>query len=389
MSAPQRDFAHQVVSAGLLVRLIAIMVAMIGMVGDTMTGPVLACVLVLSVSSFSFLVYPQVSGFVVRHPLVVVLDVLLTLTVVALLGVESPLVLATFSTALILGVLFRPQIAWLGAVVLVAGYLAVARATVGLDVGFMLSLGVPALYLAFVAIGLAVRGAHEQFVGVAREAAVAREAVAAADERARLAREMHDSLGKTLHGISLAAQALPLWVERDPAAAMVQARGLADGANQAADEARRLLVRMRADEPDRPLVEVVAELCARWELEHRTECRFTYGAAVDLPPDTRYEVLAILGEALENVARHSGASRVDVELRGQPDGTVRLSVQDDGQGFVPREDGTSPRGHFGLTGMRERALEVGAELGVRSTPGAGTEVVVQVGPTKERSDVPR
>lgn len=385
MSAPQRDFAHQVVSVGLVVRLLSIMVALVGMVGDTMTGPVLACVLVLSVTSFGFLTYPRVSDFVARHPLAVVMDVLLSLGVIAVLGVESPLVLATFSTALIIGVIFDRRIALLGAVVLVAGYLLVAGASSNHDLGFMVGLGVPALYLGFVAVGSAVRGAHEQSVAAGREAAVAREAVAAADERARLAREMHDSLGKTLHGISLAAQALPMWVERDPAAAVQHAHGLARGADQAADEARRLLVRLRADEPDRPLVEVLAELCARWEEQHRIPCRFTYGCAVDLPTDTRYELLAVLGEALENVARHSGASQVDVSMVGDPDGSVRITVEDDGQGFTPREDGTSPRGHFGLTGMHERARQAGATVTIESAPRAGTRVVV-THPAKELRD---
>ena len=105
--AVQRDFTQRIVAVALLVRLLAITVALFGMIGQPITGTMLASVLVLSATSFSFLMYPSVATFVVHHPLAVVADLLLTLLVLAALGVESPLVLATFSTALIMGILFE------------------------------------------------------------------------------------------------------------------------------------------------------------------------------------------------------------------------------------------------------------------------------------------
>ncbi|HMC03594.1 MAG TPA: histidine kinase, partial [Cellulomonadaceae bacterium] len=268
-------------------------------------------------------------------------------------------------------------------VVLVAGYLLVARIDAVPERGFMLMFGVPALYVCLVAIGSAVRAAHDQQISADREIALARESAAAADERARLAREMHDSLGKTLQGIALAAEALPMWVASDPAAAAVHAKGLADGARQAADEARQLLSRMRVDQLDHPLAEVLADICARWQQQHGLPCRFTCAGSVVLSPDARYELLAITGEALENVARHARASVVDVDIRGSSAGVVAITVQDDGEGFVPQPDGTSPRGRFGLTGMHERAREVGASVTVESAVGRGTRVLVRH-PAKEK-----
>ena len=385
MSDVTHGFAHRVVSVALVVRLAAIMVALLGMVGQTMTMPVLVATVVLSATSLACLLFPANLDFLVRHPLAMVADMLVTLAVVAVLGTESPFVLATFPTALIVGVLLERRTAVVATVVLVAGYALADRFEPGASGGFMLSFGVPALYVCLVAIGRAVRVAHEHQLCAAGEIAQARESAAAADERARLAREMHDSLGKTLHGIALAADALPLWVERDPAVAVVQARGLADGAKQAAADARRLLVRMRADQLDRPLAEVLADRCAQWSAEHGIRCRFVNDGVVDLDTDARYELLAIVGEALVNVARHADASCVEVTLRGADDGAVLFSVRDDGRGFLPRPDGLGPTGHYGLTGMQERAREVGASVTIRSAPGDGTRVLVHH-PAKERLD---
>jgi signal transduction histidine kinase len=383
----QRDFSQRIVGVALLVRLLAITVALFGMIGQPITGTMLTAVLVLSATSFSFLMYPSVARFVMRHPLAIVADLLLTLVVIAVLGVESPLVLATFSTALIMGILFERRIAVLGATTLVAGFLLVAQLQPSPTSGFMINLGIPALYVGLVAIGAVVRHAHERELVAARELVDAHRAVASADERARLAREMHDSLGKTLHGIALAAEALPTWVERDPPTAVRYAHALAEAADQAAAEARSLLVRLRSDEPDRPLAQVFADQCRKWAAETGVECVFETNGAVDLSTDARYEALAIVSEALENVHRHAQADRVTVTLAGGDGGSVRIEVADDGLGFLVREDGGSPPHHFGLTGMHERAAEAGAHLRVTSQPGRGTRVVLELDPTKENAGV--
>jgi signal transduction histidine kinase len=382
-TAAGEGFARQVVSVALLVRLGAIAVGMVGLIGQTMTGSVLLCVLALSAVSFSCLTNATMLDFVVRHPLVLVVEILVTLGVIGMLGSDSPLVLGTFSTAMMIGLLFDRRVAAVATVVLVAGYTLVERLNDDESVStFMTQLGVPALYLCLVAIGSTVQVANRRQAEASHALAVARESVAAADERARLAREMHDSLGKTLHGIALAADALPTWVEKDPRVASRQAEGIADGARQAAAEARSLLVRLRMDQPDRPLVAVLAHVCERWQEEHATRCDFRYEGVVDLSTDARYELLAIVNEALENIARHARASAVDVTLRAAGGGAVEIVVADDGDGFVPQLDGTSPRGHFGLTGMSERARAAGATLRIDSEPGRGTRVTVRQ-PLKE------
>lgn|GEM_PF-611971 len=373
---PQDEFTRRFVGTCMLVRLLAVLAALVGMVGQVVTLPVLACTVAISVSSLCVLLSPAVSTFIGRHPLVLVLDVLLSLAVLAALGVESPLVLATLSTALVVGLAFPPVTAALCGVVLVAGYSLLAVLNGVTPDRFMVALGIPALYVGLIVVGGALRRTHAAQVLAADQLAEARGAAAAAEERARLAREMHDSVGKTLHGIALGADALPTLVERDPASARLFARELSEGARRGAKEARQLLVRLRADQPDRPLVEVLRERCAAWSEVAGVPCDFQAEGVVDLPVESRYEVLAILGEALENVRRHARAATVAVALRAEAGGAVRLSVRDDGEGFVPRADGGSPEGHFGLTGMAERARAAGLSVRVESTLGAGTTVTV-------------
>jgi len=375
VTSPRRDFLQRLLSTALLIRLGAIAVALGGLVGVTMTAAVLACVLVLSGSTLALMLSPRAIGLVVRHPMLLVVDVLLSLGTVAALGVESPLVLATFSSALVVGLLLERRSVFPVVVVMCSGYALVAWLQPGVDSAFMLTVGVPMLYIAMAAIGSAARTAHEQHTNAAAELERARNVAAVAEERARLAREMHDSLGKTIHGLALAARALPMWVERDPATAVRQAAALADGADQAAREARELLRNLRLEETDRPTVEVVAEVCGRWQEEHGVRCHFTTAGVADLEPAVLREVLAIVCEALENVARHADASSVEVTFVRRGDGW-RIAVEDDGQGFVVPADRRGPAGHYGLVGMTERAAAIGAVLDIRSRPGGGTRVVL-------------
>jgi signal transduction histidine kinase len=92
-----------------------------------------------------------------------------------------------------------------------------------------------------------------------------------------------------------------------------------------------------------------------------------------LPRDVHNMLYRLAQEAMNNVARHAGATDIEVRLRCQPD-RVTLSVSDDGRGFDPAQ---TPSGqHLGLEIMRERAEEIGAALEISSQPGRGTQVIV-------------
>jgi signal transduction histidine kinase len=94
-------------------------------------------------------------------------------------------------------------------------------------------------------------------------------------------------------------------------------------------------------------------------------------------PAVEAVVLRVAQEALANVVKHADARRVQVRLSFETR-RVRLSVIDDGRGFVVPSDFQAYGGHWGLLGMRERASQVHGKLSLRSTPGQGTEVVLRV-----------
>ncbi|MFY1672089.1 sensor histidine kinase [Plantactinospora sp. WMMB334] len=201
---------------------------------------------------------------------------------------------------------------------------------------------------------------------------------AAASERTRLARELHDSVAKTLRGVSFAAVALPALLRRQPDLAEQLATTVSEGADTAVREARELLAGLRRDVPDRPFPEVVQGICRTWSDSAGVPVRVS-GDPIDLPLAARYELTQILNEALHNVARHANATSVQVDLH-QPEGAVELTIRDNGTGFqMPGElTELSNSGNFGIIGMTERAQAVGGSLHVQSAVGVGTTLVARV-----------
>ncbi|GAB3845071.1 sensor histidine kinase [Dactylosporangium cerinum] len=201
---------------------------------------------------------------------------------------------------------------------------------------------------------------------------------AAASERARLARELHDSVAKTLRGVSLAALALPASLRRQPALAEHLAGTVAAGATAAARQARELLEEMRFDVTDRSFTAAVDEVCRAWGAAAGLPVRAELDT-VEPPVMVCYELTRILREALANVARHAHARRVVVRLAATRRG-VLLEVTDDGVGFTVPTDLSrlQSASHFGIVGMAERARMVGGRLRLESVPGAGSTVSVHV-----------
>ena len=319
-----------------------------------------------------------------RHPIVVVGDTLVAVIVTALVGVDSPLVFATLSTALVIGVLFRGWTAALLVGVLVAGYLVVALGqTTGPTDRFAYAFILPATYVVLALLGGVTRRLHEQVLLEQARLAHASATAAAAAERARLARAMHDSLAKSLHGVALAAAALPRWVERDMRTAVDQATVIREAAEQAAREARELLVSLRTRR-DVPLVARLTELVTEFEARSGISTDLEIGTAPELDPDAVHELAQIVGEALENVHRHAGASHVVVGVRdGLLPATLEVAVVDDGTGFDPAR---VPADHFGLVGMRERADGLGGHLDVAAAPGEGTAVTLRIPEQRHRQE---
>lgn len=320
---------------------------------------------------------------VVRHVLpVLVADSVLLAGVYVLNAGSAAFYLFTAGAAALAGVLAGYR-AWpLWAVQAVIGFLAAAQVLRADGVTPSVAAFVVAFPMATVVTGLvaaAVTAATVRHVDLLVEVIAAAQRAAAATERARLARELHDSVAKTLRGVSFAAVALPASLRGRPALASRLADVVAQGADVAAREARDLISGLRADNPAEPFAAAVSRLCDEWSRASGTPVR-VQADPVEPPPGARYELSRILHEALQNVTRHASATRVDVWLRSSGDGGVRLVVRDDGRGFSVPEDLVVLRadGHFGLLGMAERARSAGASFEVRSAPGSGTLVEVQV-----------
>ena len=226
-------------------------------------------------------------------------------------------------------------------------------------------------------VAASVTAATVRYVDLLVEVVATAQRAAAASERSRLARELHDSVAKTLRGISFAAVALPASLRGRPDLAEQLADVVSAGADAAAREARELIEGLRLDNPSEPFAASVRRLCRDWSVATGTPVRVD-AEAVEPALATRYEFSRILYEALRNVHRHAGAGRVDVRLVRDGDG-VRLVVRDDGDGFgVPADLGMlRSGGHYGVLGMAERAETIGGEFAVRSAPGDGTLIEVR------------
>ncbi len=196
--------------------------------------------------------------------------------------------------------------------------------------------------------------------------------VATAEERQRLARELHDAVTQTLFSASLIAEVVPRLWERNPSEGRRRLEELRRLTRGALAEMRTLLLELRpAALVETPLGHLVRQL------GEAATSRANVIVEVDvdgqewvLPAEVQIALYRIAQEALNNVGKHAGASRVQVRLRWSSD-SVNLRVQDDGRGFDPK---SMPLGRLGVGIMHERARAIGARLRIDSRPGAGTRV---------------
>jgi signal transduction histidine kinase len=332
------------------------------------------------------LLWERLGGWLLEHPAWTLVDVLAAVAVLALLGLETPFVLFVLTTALVSGVLYG----WLGAammsVALIGAY--AAAAMLGAESPTLAEvLGTPALVPVAALGGAGIRELLVRQHAATRALAEAAMSEAAGGERTRLAREMHDTLAKTLHGIGLSASAVAELATQDPGSAAITAARLAETAERAAEEARALIVDLRQDDLERPLADSLRDAVGTWSARTGVQVDVDADPCTGLSPSARYELFCIAREALVNAHEHGGAGRVQLTLRDGLD--VELTISDDGTGFVlPSElHQLAEDGHFGVLGMHERAATVGGHTSVVSAPGAGTTVRVVV-PATAPGDTP-
>jgi two-component system NarL family sensor kinase len=215
-------------------------------------------------------------------------------------------------------------------------------------------------------------------VGIAIERARLAESMtrlARAEERARLAREIHDTLAQALTAIALHLEAGARHLARNPERAGERIQRALEITRQSLGEARRSMLELRGPLPaGRPLPEALTALARALSADSGVRIHVRVAPAPPLPAGVESELFQIAREALTNVGRHAHASDATVTLaaRGR---RARLTIRDNGRGFAPER--TAP-GRVGLVGMRERVELLGGTLRIRSAPGRGTWVSVSV-----------
>jgi two-component system, NarL family, sensor kinase len=198
----------------------------------------------------------------------------------------------------------------------------------------------------------------------------------AAEERNRLAREIHDTLAQGLTAIALQLETADALLDADTGRAKQAIRQALSLTRANLDEARRSVMDLRAAPlegqslPD-ALTRLVNDYAAKWPIEAHFR---SIGANQPLPVNLEVGLYRIAQEALTNVVRHANAEHVTVELTIVPE-KVELLVEDDGQGFDTLR---LPEGRFGLIGLNERAKLLGGSLELSSSPGDGTSLNVVI-----------
>jgi len=199
------------------------------------------------------------------------------------------------------------------------------------------------------------------------------EHLATSRERNRLARELHDTTAHTLSGISVNLEALKTIAPEDNPEMQGMISTTLEAARNGLSDTRRALKDLRAQ----PLEDLGLELALRQLIDSVAErAGLKTNVNIDTPlpylaPNIDQVFYRIAQESLENTARHANAYMVTVELH-EEDGKLTMLIQDDGRGFNMNE--VHGEGHFGLKGMHERALTIGAELTIESQLGGGTNV---------------
>lgn len=205
------------------------------------------------------------------------------------------------------------------------------------------------------------------------------EKLAVTAERSRLARDLHDSVTQTLFSSSLIAEVLPRIWERNPADGKKRLDELQQLTRGAMAEMRTLLLELRPTAlAEARLEDLLKQAAEATQGRARIPVSLKIEGSAGLPMDIKVALFRITQEALNNIAKHSGANQVDIAMScfGGESGKaccVLLSIRDDGRGFDP---GEVTGEHLGLGIMRERAEAINAVFTVHSKIGEGTEIRV-------------
>jgi signal transduction histidine kinase len=204
------------------------------------------------------------------------------------------------------------------------------------------------------------------------------EQLATARERLHLARELHDSVTQTIFSMNLTTQSTLVLLERDPGRVAGQLDHLNQLAQSALSEMRVLITELRpATVAEGGLAAALRQHLASRSLPENLAVSIEIEGDQPLKPAEEQGLFRIVQEAVNNVVKHSGASQATIRLhQTEP---FWIEVEDNGQGFdlESAQTGNRSGGQVGLSGMQERAAEIGWDLRVISSPGTGTRIQIR------------
>ena len=194
-------------------------------------------------------------------------------------------------------------------------------------------------------------------------------------ERLKMARDVHDTLAHSMMAMLAEVRLLKRIANTRPEALAEELARAEEAAREGVKEVREAIAQMRFNPVrDAGLAAALSDLVKAFGERTGIAVEFESDTPAGAFADDRAEVLfRIAEEAMHNIERHSGASHVNVSLRGTPDGGLEMSIADDGIGFDPE---AAYPGHYGLAGLRELAQLIEAALAIRSAPGQGTTISV-------------
>lgn len=203
--------------------------------------------------------------------------------------------------------------------------------------------------------------------------------LAVAQERLRIAHEMHDGLAQILGYVNTKVQAAEMYLKRDKTEeAGTQLRELASAARQAYSDVRESIIGLRTmPGPKRSLSDVLREFIERWEEMSGVSASFTLDSRVQLTAAQELQLIRIVQESMTNIRKHAKATNARIEIRQEANKVVGTIV-DNGIGFnaAARARGEFPQ--FGLSTMRERAESIKGALVIESAVGSGTTVTFEI-----------
>ncbi len=193
----------------------------------------------------------------------------------------------------------------------------------------------------------------------------------------RIARDLHDGPAQELTNLSMRLDIMPRMMDNDPEMAKRELERINKNVIQTINEVRRLLFDLRPLAIDEiGLVRAVVELAEKYQRDYELSVEVTVesDATNQISPAKQVAVYRLIQEILNNTKKHANATQVKIRFAAG-EGQLEIEVEDNGDGFDPNQVVV---GHYGLIGMKERAIYLGGKLDIISAPGAGSRFIIHV-----------